>query len=49
MMTEDGAFSITPTYLRLAAQEEKILGFRAVAGSWASGECGAGGADAEVG
>jgi NDP-sugar pyrophosphorylase family protein len=28
MMTE-GAFSIVPTYLRLAAQGEKILGFRA--------------------
>jgi NDP-sugar pyrophosphorylase family protein len=29
MMTEDGAFSIIPTYLRLAAQGENILGFRA--------------------
>jgi NDP-sugar pyrophosphorylase family protein len=29
MMTEDGAFSIITTYLRLAAQEEKILAFRA--------------------
>ena len=29
MMTEDGAFSIVPTYLRLAAQGENILGFRA--------------------
>jgi NDP-sugar pyrophosphorylase family protein len=29
MMTEDGAFSIIPAYLRLAAQGEKILGFRA--------------------
>ena len=28
-MTEDGAFSIIPTYLRLAAQGENILGFRA--------------------
>lgn len=28
-MTEDGAFSIIPTYLRLAAQRENILGFRA--------------------
>jgi NDP-sugar pyrophosphorylase family protein len=29
MMTEDGAFSIIPSYLRLAGQGEKILGFRA--------------------
>jgi NDP-sugar pyrophosphorylase family protein len=29
MMTEDGAFSIIATYLRLAAQGEKILAFRA--------------------
>jgi NDP-sugar pyrophosphorylase family protein len=29
LMTEDGAFSIIPTYLRLAAQGENILGFRA--------------------
>ena len=29
MMTEDGAFSIVTTYLRLAAQGEKILAFRA--------------------
>jgi NDP-sugar pyrophosphorylase family protein len=29
MMTEDGAFSIVTTYLRLAAQQEKILAFRA--------------------
>ncbi len=29
MMTEDGAFSIITTYLRLATQGEKILGFRA--------------------
>jgi NDP-sugar pyrophosphorylase family protein len=28
-MTEEGAFSIIPTYLRLAAQGENILGFRA--------------------
>ncbi len=29
MMTEDGAFSIMTTYLRLAARQEKILAFRA--------------------
>ncbi|MGA9511786.1 MAG: nucleotidyltransferase family protein [Candidatus Sulfotelmatobacter sp.] len=29
MMTEEGAFSIMQTYLRLAAQGENILGFRA--------------------
>ncbi len=29
MMSEDGAFSIINVYLRLAAQEEQILGFRA--------------------
>lgn len=29
MMTEDGAFSIITTYLRLAAQKQKICGFRA--------------------
>jgi NDP-sugar pyrophosphorylase family protein len=29
MMTEQGAFSIIETYVRLAAQGEKILGFRA--------------------
>ncbi len=29
LMTEDGAFSIITTYLRLAAQGEKILAFRA--------------------
>ena len=29
MMIEDGAFSIITTYLRLAAQGEKILAFRA--------------------
>jgi NDP-sugar pyrophosphorylase family protein len=29
MMTESGAFSIITSYLRLAAQAEKILAFRA--------------------
>ena len=29
MITEEGVFSIIPTYLRLAAQTEKILAFRA--------------------
>jgi NDP-sugar pyrophosphorylase family protein len=29
MMTEEGAFSIIASYLRLAAQGEKILAFRA--------------------
>ena len=29
MMTEEGAFSIITSYLRLAAREEKILAFRA--------------------
>ncbi len=29
MLTEEGVFSIIPTYLRLAAQGEKILAFRA--------------------
>ena len=29
MITEEGVFSIIPTYLRLAAQNEKILAFRA--------------------
>jgi mannose-1-phosphate guanylyltransferase len=29
MITEEGVFSIVPTYLRLAAQREKILAFRA--------------------
>jgi NDP-sugar pyrophosphorylase family protein len=29
MITEDGAFSIITSYLRLAAQGEKILAFRA--------------------
>jgi NDP-sugar pyrophosphorylase family protein len=28
-MTEDGVFSIITSYLHLAAQEEKILAFRA--------------------
>ena len=34
MMTEDGAFSIIPTYLRLTAQDENIFGFRADEYSW---------------
>ena len=29
MITEDGAFSIIDTYLRLSAQDERIIGFRA--------------------
>jgi NDP-sugar pyrophosphorylase family protein len=29
MLSEDGVFSIIPSYLRLAAVGEKILGFRA--------------------
>jgi len=29
MMTEDGAFSIITSYLRLAAQKETIMAFRA--------------------
>ena len=29
LMTEEGVFSIIPSYLRLAAQGEKILAFRA--------------------
>jgi NDP-sugar pyrophosphorylase family protein len=29
MLTEEGVFSIIPSYLRLAAQGEKILAFRA--------------------
>jgi NDP-sugar pyrophosphorylase family protein len=29
LMSEEGAFSIVSTYLRLAAQKEKILAFRA--------------------
>jgi NDP-sugar pyrophosphorylase family protein len=34
LMPEEGAFSIIPAYLRLAAQGEKILGFRADDSSW---------------
>ncbi len=34
MITEEGAFSIIPTYLRLAAQGERILAFRADEYSW---------------
>lgn len=34
MMTEEGAFSIVSTYLRLAAQGENILGFRADEYCW---------------
>jgi NDP-sugar pyrophosphorylase family protein len=34
MMTEEGAFSIITTYLRLAAQGEKILAFRANEYDW---------------
>lgn len=34
MMTEEGAFAIIPTYLRLAAQGEKILAFRADGYDW---------------
>src|SRR5579859_1870869 len=34
MMTEDGAFSIITSYLRLAAQGEKILAFRADDSYW---------------
>jgi len=33
-MSEEGAFSIIPTYLRLAAQGEKILAFRAEGSYW---------------
>ena len=33
-MEEDGAFSIVTTYLRLAAQGEKILAFRADDSYW---------------
>jgi NDP-sugar pyrophosphorylase family protein len=29
MLTEEGIFSIIPSYLRLAAQAQKILAFRA--------------------
>jgi NDP-sugar pyrophosphorylase family protein len=34
LMTEHGAFSIISTYLRLAAQNEKILAFRAEEYYW---------------
>jgi NDP-sugar pyrophosphorylase family protein len=34
MMTEQGAFSIIETYVRLAAQGENILGFRADGAYW---------------
>jgi NDP-sugar pyrophosphorylase family protein len=34
MMNEEGAFSIIPTYLRLAAQGERILAFQADEYSW---------------
>jgi NDP-sugar pyrophosphorylase family protein len=34
IMTEEGVFSIIPAYLRLAAQGEKILGFRADEYEW---------------
>ena len=34
MMTEDGVFSIIATYLRLAAQQEKIIAFRADESYW---------------
>jgi len=34
LMTEEGAFSIVDCYLRLAAQGEKILGFRADEYEW---------------
>jgi NDP-sugar pyrophosphorylase family protein len=34
MITEDGAFSIISTYVRLAAQGEKVLGFRADGYQW---------------
>jgi NDP-sugar pyrophosphorylase family protein len=34
LMTEDGAFSIITSYLRLAAQDENIFGFRADQYSW---------------
>ena len=29
LLTEEGIFSIVPAYLRLAAQDEKIMAFRA--------------------
>jgi NDP-sugar pyrophosphorylase family protein len=34
LMTEEGVFSIIPAYLRLAAEGERILGFRADEYSW---------------
>jgi NDP-sugar pyrophosphorylase family protein len=34
MLTEEGIFSIIPSYLRLSAQGEKILAFRADAYFW---------------
>jgi NDP-sugar pyrophosphorylase family protein len=34
LMTEEGAFSIIPTYLRLASQGEKIVAFRADDAYW---------------
>jgi NDP-sugar pyrophosphorylase family protein len=34
MMTEEGAFSIITSYLRLAARGEKILAFRADSYYW---------------
>src|SRR5437016_2110783 len=34
MLTEEGIFSIIPSYLRLAAQDEKILAFRADGYYW---------------
>jgi NDP-sugar pyrophosphorylase family protein len=33
-MTEDGAFSIIETYLRLAGEGEKIVGYRANGAYW---------------
>ena len=34
MMTEDGAFSIIESYLRLAGEGEKIMAFRADGAYW---------------
>lgn len=34
-LTEDGAFSLTRSYLRLAGQGERIMAFRADAYFWA--------------
>jgi NDP-sugar pyrophosphorylase family protein len=34
LLTEEGVFPIIPAYLRLAAQEEKIVGFRADKYTW---------------